>query len=155
MKSVSVVALLSTLSLAQGFSFVPTKSSSPWQSKSVVSSTRRTNSKSSLNMVDQQVILGGGIAFAGFVTGIGVLAFAENQGERAKERGSGLSERMSTSIAGGLLEDVEVSSVSDVASLTEQLEAALSKSSGEDVKKETELTEEEKKRIEEEADDGW
>lgn len=50
---------------------------------------------------------------------------------------------------------MEVSSVSDVASLTEQLEAALSKSSGEDVKKETELTEEEKKRIEEEADDGW
>ena len=86
--------------------------------------------------------------------GIGLVAFTEAQGERGRERGGGLSENMSTQLSGMLLEDVEVSSIDDVGSLTSQLEAAL-KASGGTSEGELEMTEEEKKRIEEEADDGW
>ena len=69
--------------------------------------------------------MGAGIAVAGLTAGIGLVAFTEKQGERAKARGGGLSDDMTTRIAGKLLEDVEVSSVSDVASLASQLESAL------------------------------
>jgi len=98
--------------------------------------------------------MGGGIALAGLSAGIGMLVFAEGMGERAKERGGGLSEDMSTRIMGGLLEDTEVDAVSDLSSLTEKLEAALKETGG---AKEEDLTmsEEDKKRIAEEADDGW
>jgi len=98
--------------------------------------------------------MGAGVAFAGLAAGIGLVAFTESQGERAKERGGGLSEGMSTRIAGALMEDVEVSSVSDVGSLTSQLEAALKKT-GATNDKDFELTEADKKRMSEEADDGW
>lgn len=100
------------------------------------------------------VIMGAGVAISGLVAGIGLVAFTEAQGERAKERGGGLSDSMSTQLSGMLLEDVEVSSVGDVGSLTSQLEAAL-KASGGTSDTELEMTEEDKKRIEEEADDGW
>jgi uncharacterized protein HemX len=111
----------------------------------------------SLNMVDQNVLMGGGIVVAGLVAGIGLVAFTEQQGERAKERGGGLSESMSTRIAGGLLEDMEVSSVEDLGSLTSQLEQALRQASGAkgSNEKELEWSEESKKRIQEEAEDGW
>lgn len=100
------------------------------------------------------VIQGAGIAVAGVVTGIGLLAFTEQQGERAKERGGGLSDNMSTQLSGMLLEDVEVSSVDDLGSLTSQLEAALKESGGAD-DEEFEVSEETKRKIAEEADDGW
>ena len=118
------------------------------------SSPLHRSQKSSLQMIDQQVLMGGGIAVAGLVAGIGLVAFTEQQGERAKERGSGLSENMSTRIAGGLLEDMEVSSVEDLGSLTSQLEKALKEAGGAD-EKNLEMTEEEKQRILAEADDGW
>jgi len=102
--------------------------------------------------IDPQILMGGGIAFAGLAAGIGLVAFTENQGERAKERGSGISDNMSTRIAGGLMEDVEMSTVDDLGSLTSQLEKALKESKGAEV---DELTEEEKQRMAEEADDGW
>jgi len=105
-------------------------------------------------MVDQQILMGGGIALLGLGAGIGLVAFTESQGERAKERGGGLSESMSTRIAGGLLEDVEVSSVDDLGSLTSQLEKALQEAGGTSAK-DLEMSEEDKKRIKEEADDGW
>jgi hypothetical protein len=76
------------------------------------------------------------------------------QGERAKERGGGLSENMSTQLSGMLMEDVEVSSIEDLGSLTNQLEAAL-KASGGTTDEELVMTEEDKKRLKEEADDGW
>jgi len=97
--------------------------------------------------------MGAGIAFAGLAAGVGLVAFTETQGERGKERGGGLSDRMATNIAGGLMEDVEVSTVSDLGSLTSQLEAAL-KNSGADADN-TDLTEEEKQKKIEELDDGW
>jgi hypothetical protein len=56
-------------------------------------------------MIDSQILLGGGVALVGVSAGIGMLAFAEGMGERAKERGGGLSDDMSTRIMGGLLED--------------------------------------------------
>jgi hypothetical protein len=61
---------------------------------------------------------------------------------------------MSTQLTGKLMEDVEVSSVEDLGSLTSQLEQAL-RSSGGTTAEELEMTEDEKKRLQEEADDGW
>jgi hypothetical protein len=100
------------------------------------------------------VIQGAGVAFASFAVGIGMVAFTEVQGERAKERGAGLSDSMSTKISGMLLEDVEVSSVEDLGSLTSQLEQAL-RASGGTKEEDLTMTEEEKTRIAEEAEDGW
>lgn len=94
--------------------------------------------------------MGAGIAIASFAAGIGLVVFTETAGER----GGGLSEDMSTRIAGSLMEDVEVSSVADLSSLTSQLEAALKESKGEDIE-DLAMTEEEKQRIVDEADDGW
>lgn len=105
-------------------------------------------------MIDSQVLLGGGIAVAGLAAGIGMLAFAEGMGERAKERGGGLSEDMSTRITGGLMEDTEVDTVADLGSLTDKLEAALKESGGAKTE-DLSMSEEDKKRIAEEADDGW
>lgn len=98
--------------------------------------------------------MGGGIALAGVVSGIGALIFAENMGERAKDRGGGLSGDMATRITGGLMEDVEVDTISDMTSLTDKLEAALKESGGADATN-LEMSEEDKKRIAEEAEDGW
>merc|ERR1712194_379328 len=106
--------------------------------------TSQSRQSTSLKMVDQNVIMGAGVAFSGLAVGIGLVAFTEVQGERAQERGSGLSDRMSTNIAGGLLEDVEVSSVADLGSLTSQLESALRETGATDEKYLT-MTEEEKK----------
>lgn len=105
-------------------------------------------------LLTANVIQGAGIAIAGLVAGIGMVAFTEAQGERAKERGGGLSESMSTQLSGMLLEDVEVSSVADVGSLTSQLEAAL-KASGGTTDEDLKISEEDMKRLAEEADDGW
>lgn len=98
--------------------------------------------------------MGGGIAVAGIVAGIGLVTFAENMGERSKERGEGLSDGMATRITGGLMEDVEMDTVSDLSSLTDKLEAALKESGGAD-EKSLQMSEEDKKRIAEEAEDGW
>jgi hypothetical protein len=125
--------------------------------------------------------MGGGIAVAGLVAGVGLVTFAEGMGERSKARGGGLSEDMAMKITGGLMEDVEVchftdqfhvfnvcdifhshihnilmqvSSISDLSSLTEKLEAALKETGGAN-EMELAMSEEDKKRIAEEADDGW
>jgi hypothetical protein len=102
----------------------------------------------------ENVIQGIGVGVFGLAFGIGLVAFTEKQGERAKERGGGLSDNMATKIAGMLLEDVEVSSVSDLGSLTSQLEKAL-KETGGAKEEDLEMSEEDKKRIAEEAEDGW
>lgn len=102
----------------------------------------------------ENVIEGAAIAIGGLAAGIGLVAFTEAQGERAKERGSGLSDGMATRITGQLMEDVEVSSVSDLGSLTSQLEAALKETSGA-TDDELAMSEEDMERIAEEADDGW
>ncbi len=102
----------------------------------------------------EAVIEGAGIAIAGLAVGIGLVAFTEAQGERAKERGGGLSDNMATRMAGQLVEDVEVSSVSDLGSLTSQLEKALKEASGAKAE-EYGINEDNSKRVAEEADDGW
>jgi len=137
---------------ASGYAFVARKGTNAFPTTST--SGRSTPRSSQLQMVDQQILMGGGIALLGLGAGIGLVAFTESQGERAKERGGGLSESMSTRIAGGLLEDVEVSSVDDLGSLTSQLEKALQEAGGTSAK-DLEMSEEDKKRIKEEADDGW
>jgi hypothetical protein len=90
----------------------------------------------------------------GLAAGIGLVAFTEVAGERAKDRGVGLSDGMTTRITGKLMEDVEVSSVADLGSLTAQLEAALKETGGAD-EADLKMTDSEKKRIADEADDGW
>jgi hypothetical protein len=148
LRNVAVICLLSA-SLCNGFAFVVPSSTSPRQQE-----TAKQQSKTALRMVDQQVLMGGGIAVAGLVAGIGLVAFTETQGQRAKERGGGLSDGMTTRITGQLMEDVEVSSVEDLGSLTSQLEQALKETSR--AKDEVfEMTEEEKSRIAAAADDGW
>jgi len=117
---------------------------------------RAPKSVSNLKMIDidSNVAAGAAIAFGGFAAGIGMVTFAEAQGERSKDRGGGLSDNMSTQLTGMLMEDTEVSSVEDLGSLTSQLEQAL-KASGGTKEDEFEMTEAEIKRLEEEADDGW
>mmetsp|Transcript_32761 Transcript_32761/g.79306 ORF Transcript_32761/g.79306 Transcript_32761/m.79306 type:complete len:162 (+) Transcript_32761:116-601(+) len=160
MKS-TVAALLCILTpSASGFAFVPSPSSrscleynnAPQNNN--VSPSRAKQSSSSLSMVDANVLMGGGIAVAGLVAGIGLVSFAENMGERSKDRGGGLSADMATRITGGLMEDVEVDSVSDLSSLTDKLEAALMETGGAN-EKQLAMSEEDKKRIADEADDGW
>jgi hypothetical protein len=151
--SLTLAACLTSLGMASGYAFVA-RNAFPATTSTRTAVSKRRQVSSSLKMIDQQVLLGGGIAIAGLAAGIGLVAFTEQQGERAKERGGGLSESMSTRIAGGLLEDMEVSSVEDLGSLTSQLEKALKEAGGAD-EKELEMTEEAKKRILEEADDGW
>ena len=152
--AVSVI-ILGSAAPATGYAFVGSRNARTFQGRPSTQAASYSSSSSSLKMVDQQILMGAGIAIAGLAVGVGMVAFTENQGERAKERGAGLSENMSQRIAGGLLEDVEVSSVEDLGSLTSQLEQALKETAGEDQVKDIEMTEEEKKRIKEEADDGW
>ena len=165
MKSAATATILclATASSVQSFSFVqpssyrsvvtPQNTHYNTQSKST-SRSSSSSSSSQLSMIDSQILLGGGVALVGVSAGIGMLAFAEGMGERAKERGGGLSDDMSTRIMGGLLEDTEVDAVSDLSSLTEKLEAALKESGGAN-EEELTMSEEDKKRIAEEADDGW
>mmetsp|Transcript_24793 Transcript_24793/g.28370 ORF Transcript_24793/g.28370 Transcript_24793/m.28370 type:complete len:171 (-) Transcript_24793:226-738(-) len=165
--ALTFATLASTLPASSGYAFVSSSSRTSLnhnkhkQATTSMSKTSTLSSSSSssttLQMIDQNVIMGGGVAVAGLVAGIGLVAFTETQGERAKERGSELSDSMATKIAGSLMEDVEVSTVSDVGSLTSQLEQALKASGGvdDDKMKELELSEEEKKKIAEDADDGW
>jgi hypothetical protein len=161
-----LIALISTVLLVEtafGFAFVANKNhqqlvtssvSSRLPNQSTTADFRRHKSSTSLSMIDDQVLMGAGVAVAGLIAGIGLVAFTEAQGERAKQRGGGLSERMATNIAGGLLEDMEVSSVDDLGSLTSQLEKALKESAGSKAG-DLEMTEESKKRLTEEAEDGW
>jgi hypothetical protein len=139
---------------AAGYAFVAKKNSLPSNKVAVISQQQTRQSRSTMTMIDDQVLMGAGVAFAGLAAGIGLVAFTEVQGERAKARGGGLSERMATNIAGGLLEDMEVSSVDDLGSLTSQLEKALKESGGAKAE-DLDMTEESKKRLMEEADDGW
>uniref|UniRef100_A0A7S2W4T6 Uncharacterized protein n=1 Tax=Eucampia antarctica TaxID=49252 RepID=A0A7S2W4T6_9STRA len=159
-KSFMITAALAAS--VEGFSFMPPSTTrahlySQSSSPSVVAVSRCSSSSSSLKMLDSNVIQGGAIAVASFIAGIGLVTFTENQGERSKERGGGLSDTMATQIAGKLMEDIEVSSVSDMGSLTSQLENALKASGGVDDEqaKALEMTEAEKQRIAEEAEDGW
>ena len=162
MKFSTIAFPLFMLPLTEAFSSTcsfAARSGPGFQSNSkLIKSTQAQRSSASksttLTMIDSNVLLGGGIAIGSFAVGIGLVAFTENQGERAKARGSGLSDSMSTQIAGMLMEDVEVSSVSDLNSLTSQLEAALKENKADEVES-LEMTEEEMQRIREEADDGW
>jgi hypothetical protein len=151
-----VSIVIACIGVSSGYAFVSRKTVSSFDVSKPVQRVLppKYHASSSLKMIDQQVLMGGGIALAGLAAGIGLVAFTEQQGERARERGAGLSDSMSTRIAGGLLEDVEVSSVEDLGTLTSQLEKALKEAGGADESK-LEMTEEEKQKIMEEADDGW
>mmetsp|Transcript_57228 Transcript_57228/g.64873 ORF Transcript_57228/g.64873 Transcript_57228/m.64873 type:complete len:164 (-) Transcript_57228:303-794(-) len=115
----------------------------------------RPQNESKLNMVfvmpEPNVLAGAAVGFGGFAVGIGMVTFAESQGERSVARGVGLGENMATQLSGGLMEDVEMSSIEDLGSLTSQLENALKESGGSVI----EMSEDEKKRIAEDLETGW
>ena len=77
----------------------------------IIALPTRSSRSFALSMVDSNVLMGGGIAVAGLVAGVGLVTFAEGMGERSKARGGGLSEDMAMKITGGLMEDVEVCSL--------------------------------------------
>ncbi|KAI2508337.1 hypothetical protein MHU86_6142 [Fragilaria crotonensis] len=150
----SSAAILCLLPAVSGFAFVHRSSSAIPSAANGFQQQVTPRKSTAMKMLDQNVIQGIGVGVFGLAFGIGLVAFTEKQGERAKERGGGLSENMATKIAGMLLEDVEVSSVSDLGSLTSQLEKAL-KETGGAKEEDLEMSEEDKKRIAEEAEDGW
>jgi hypothetical protein len=154
MKFSALLALIAAPAVS-GYAFVSSSSRNTLQSQTSVSSAvvSKRSTSTTLKMFEQNQLMGAGIAIAGTLAGIALVAFTEQAGEK----GSGVSESMATNIAGSLMEDVEVSSVGDLGSLTSQLENALKSSGGVDDKKmnELDLTEEEKKQIAEDLDDGW
>ena len=160
--SLCIISCILSFAQVSGYAFVAKKSCLAQRSSSVLKqqgpiAKKRipsSSKSSSLQMIDSQILMGGGVAIFGLAVGLGMVAFTESQGERGKERGGGLSDRMATSITGGLMEDVEVSSVEDLGSLTSQLEAALKQTGAEDAQ-DLEMSEEEKERIKEELEDGW
>ena len=116
--------------------------------KSVSFVPRRCQSKTVLS-VDAGWIQGGAIAAAGLAVGGGIPAYIEFAGKKTMERGA-LSEDTVTNLSGMFMEDVE-QSAGDLKDLTARMEKALAESGA----KEVELTEEQKKKLAEEADDGW
>jgi hypothetical protein len=83
---ISIIAFISVPVAVSGYAFVSSVRQSSFQTsknknlKSLCnhqSITRR--STSSLQMVDQQVLMGAGVAIAGLAAGIGMVAFTENQ----------------------------------------------------------------------------
>jgi hypothetical protein len=151
----SLVIVSALLPFTSGYAFVGSSARAALSVASglPVSTSKSSGSGTQLQMVDQNVLMGAAVGVSGLVAGIGLVAFTESAGER----GSGVSEDMSTRIAGGLMEDVEMSTVADLGSLTSQLENALKQSGGvsDGKMQEMELTEEEKQKIAEDLDDGW
>jgi hypothetical protein len=165
-RTIVTVALLCLVSGSSGFSIVAKGNAGQFTTSLSMVDRKSRNANFNVSLIAsfanvayfcllaENVLMGAGVAVAGLTVGIGLVAFTENQGERARARGSGLSEDMTTRIAGALLEDVEVSTVSDVASLTSQLESALKATGAADAVN-LGVSEETKKRVAEEADDGW
>jgi hypothetical protein len=86
----SVIALISAPSIVSGYAFVSSVHQNTFATKKNLSTTAsslnhvqrsitRTPSLTSLQMVDQQVLMGAGVAIAGLVAGIGMVAFTESQ----------------------------------------------------------------------------
>lgn len=83
---ISTIALISAPVAVSGYAFVSSVHQSSFQTsrnknlKSLCNhqSITRT-STTSLQMVDQQVLMGAGVAIAGLAAGIGMVAFTENQ----------------------------------------------------------------------------
>lgn len=53
-----------------------------------VVASRPARSSGAMRMVDQDVLMAGGVALAGVICGAGLVAFTEAQGERTAQRGS-------------------------------------------------------------------
>mmetsp|Transcript_3921 Transcript_3921/g.4452 ORF Transcript_3921/g.4452 Transcript_3921/m.4452 type:complete len:161 (+) Transcript_3921:252-734(+) len=148
----ALIVITTFLCLSSVSSFSPSSIGSS-VSRNQINSRAQNDSK--LNMVfvmpEPNVLAGAAVGFGGFAVGIGMVTFAESQGERSVARGVGLGENMATQLSGGLMEDVEMSSIEDLGSLTSQLENALKESGGAVV----EMSDAEKQRIAEDLETGW
>ena len=93
------------------------------------------------------------MGFGGFAVGIGMVTFAITRRTFGSTRcvNVGLGENMATQLSGGLMEDVEMSSIDDLGILTSQLENALKESGGSVI----EMSDTEKQRIAEDLETGW
>ncbi|GMI61312.1 hypothetical protein ScalyP_jg4889 [Parmales sp. scaly parma] len=135
---ISFLIMALTVTTTTAFSFHPR-----------VHAAHRPTFRRSRLFVDPNYIQGGVIVVAGLLTGIGIPAYIEYAGKKTVSRG-GLSEESMTKFSGMMMEDVEQSSVSDLDSLVKNMEKGLA-AKGEEV----ELSEEKKKQMELDADDGW
>ncbi|CAM9659092.1 unnamed protein product [Pylaiella littoralis] len=112
---------------------------------------QRRQSRSSLNMVEQNVIYGGLVALAGLVAGAGLVALTEKAGVRSEERGA-LSYERKMKMQAMFMED-DVVETSDVDDVRYNMRKALRANQTEEEL--LELTADARKRAAEEADDGW
>lgn len=104
--------------------------------------------------MDTNTLIGVAAGLGGLVGGIALVAFTEQQGVRSEERGA-ISENLRSDLSGKLLEDFEVQGT-EVDDVVTRMQKALAEVKGVDESKVVaELTEEEKKKKAEEADDGW
>jgi hypothetical protein len=100
--------------------------------------------------VDANVIAGVGVGLAGLLSGVGLMAFQENQVARAEERGSDVvSEATKTKLSAQFMEDVEMNALG-LDDTVSKMERALAKRKGMSV--DAAIGEIDKKEV---LDDGW
>ncbi|CAM9520151.1 unnamed protein product [Scytosiphon promiscuus] len=112
---------------------------------------QRRQSTASLSMVDQNVVYGGLVAFAGLAAGAGMVALTEKAGVRSEERGA-LSYERKMKMQAMFMED-DVVETTDVDDVRYNMRKALRANQTEEEL--LALTADARKRAEEEADDGW
>ncbi|KAJ8600675.1 hypothetical protein CTAYLR_007446 [Chrysophaeum taylorii] len=115
------------------------------------SSPRRAFRVQSLQMIDQNVLVGGAVALSGFATGIAMAYFAEQQIVRAESRGSEvISDTTRAKMSAMFMED-EVMPEAGLDDTVRRMEEAMAKAKGED----TSAREEKEPVAVQPKDDGW
>lgn len=100
--------------------------------------------------VDANVIAGVGVGLAGLLSGVGLMAFQDNQVARAEERGSDVvSDATKTKLSAQFMEDVEMNALG-LDDTVSKMERALAKRKGMSV--DAAIGEIDKKEV---LDDGW
>ncbi|CAM9261428.1 unnamed protein product [Ectocarpus sp. 13 AM-2016] len=112
---------------------------------------QRRHARSSLTMVEQDIIYGGLVAAAGLAVGAGMVALTEQAGVRSEERGA-LSYERKMKMQAMFMED-DVVEETDVDDVRYNMRKALRANQTEEEL--LALTADARKRAEEEADDGW
>lgn len=117
-----------------------------------VVASRPARSSGAMRMVDQDVLMAGGVALAGVICGAGLVAFTEAQGERTAQRGS-ISDTTKQKMSAQFMEDDEMPSNYDVDDVRSRMRAALR--ADQTAEELAQMTAKATAREVEEADDGW